>query len=265
MPRLFIKIILMLKAKELFTHSTTYSLKYDFSSKIVCGHCNSTYVRRQGTKRKDGTTPIYWKCYQQVDEKDFCKESKFIREDVLKSMFVELYNLIVKNKHNTKDKLLNAIKSTLKEENYQKEIDKLNIELDKYNSKLSKLVDMQLDGIIDKDIYIKKEQEIKIQITDIENKITELLTLKNTNNDISSKIKEIEKIMNEPTSIKEFDKETFDSIVERIILGETDENGNSNPNVVRFILKTGKEYKCENNRIDTSVSFGSYKRFSKVI
>ena len=50
---------------------------------------------------------------------------------------------------------------------------------------------MQLDGSIDKDIYIKKEQEIKIQITDIENKITELLTLKNTNNDISSKIKEI--------------------------------------------------------------------------
>jgi len=246
-------------------HKTTYSLKYDFSSKIVCGHCNSTYVRRQGTKRKDGTAPIYWKCYQQVDEKDFCKDSKFIREDVLKSMFVELYNLIVKNKHKTKDKLLNAIKSTLKEENYQKEIDKLNIELDKYNNKLSKLVDMQLDGIIDEDIYIKKEQEIKIQITEIETKITELLTLKNTNNDISNKIKEIEKIMNEPTSIKEFDKETFDSIVERIILGEIDEDGNSNPNVVRFILKTGKEYKCENNGIDTSVSFGSYKRYSKVI
>jgi len=246
-------------------HKTTYSLKYDFSSKIVCGHCNSTYVRRQGTKRKDGTAPIYWKCYQQVDEKDFCKDSKFIREDVLKSMFVELYNLIVKNKHKTKDKLLNAIKSTLKEENYQKEIDKLNIELDKYNNKLSKLVDMQLDGIIDEDIYIKKEQEIKIQITEIETKITELLTLKNTNNDISNKIKEIEKIMNEPTSIKEFDKETFDSIVERIILGEIDEDGNSNPNVVRFILKTGKEYKCENNGIDTSVSFGSYKRYSKTI
>ena len=246
-------------------HKTTYSLKYDFSSKIVCGHCNSTYVRRQGTKRKDGTAPIYWKCYQQVDEKDFCKDSKFIREDVLKSMFVELYNLIVKNKHKTKDKLLNAIKGTLKEENYQKEIEKLNIELDKYNSKLSKLVDMQLDGIIDKDIYMKKEQEIKLQITDIETKITELLNLKNTNNDISNKIKVIEKIMNEPTSLKEFDKETFDSIVERIILGEIEENGNSNPNVVRFILKTGTEYKCENNGIDTSVSFGSYKRFSKII
>ena len=124
---------------------------------------------------------------------------------------------------------------------------------------------MQIDGNIDKDIQIKKEQEIKLQITEIETKITELSNLKNTNNDISNKIKEIEKIMNEPTSIKEFDKETFDSIVERIILGEIDEDGNSNHNVVRFILKTGKEYKCENNGIDTSVSFGNYKRFSKIV
>ena len=69
--------------------------------------------------------------------------------------------------------------------------------------------------------------------------------------------------MNEPTSIKEFDKETFDSIVERVILGAIDENGNSNPNVVRFILKTGEEYKDKNNGIDTSMSFGSYKRFSQ--
>lgn len=238
-------------------HKTTYSLKYDFSSKIVCGHCNSTYVRRQGTKRKDGTAPIYWKCFQQVDEKRYCEHSVVMREDVLKNMFVELYNLIVKNKHKTKEKLLDVIKSTLKEENYQKEIDKLRIELDKLNTKLSKLVDMQLDGVIDKDIYVKKEQEIKSQLTDIEEKINNLENIKNTNNNMTKKIKEIEKIVNAPTCIKEFDKETFDSIVERIIIGEDDNDSN----VVRFILKTGMEYKCkENNRIDTSVSFGSYKR-----
>ena len=242
-------------------HKTTYSLKYDFSSKIVCGHCNSTYVRRQGTKRKDGTAPIYWKCFQQVDEKRYCEHSVVMREDVLKNMFVELYNLIVKNKHKTKEKLLDAIKSTLKEENYQKDIDKLNVELDKLNTKLSKLVDMQLDGVIDKDIYVKKEQDIKSQITDIEEKINNLENIKNTNNNMTKKIKEIEKIVNAPTCIKEFDKETFDSIVERIIIGED----SNDSNVVRFILKTGMEYKCENNRIDTSVSFGSYKRCCKTL
>lgn len=243
-------------------HRTTYSLKYDFSSKIVCGHCNSTYVRRQGTKRKDGSALIYWKCFQQVDEKRYCKKSKFIRDDVLKDMFVELYNLIVINKHQTKEKLLEAIKSTLKENNYQKDIDKLSVDLDKLNTKLSKLVDMKLEGIIDKDTYLKKEKEIKMQITELEEKITNLQNQENTNNNIAKKIKEIEKIVNAPTSLKEFDKEVFDSIVERIVIGED----GSDEQVIRFILKTGVEYKCkENSRIDTNVSFGNYKRFSKII
>jgi len=237
----------------------TNSLKYDFSSKIVCGHCNSTYVRRQGTKSKDGTAPIYWKCFQQVDEKRYCEKSKFIRDDVLKDMFVELYNLIVINKHQTKEKLLEAIKSTLKENNYQKDIDKLSVDLDKLNIKLSKLVDMKLEEIIDKDTYIKKEKEIKMQITELEEKITNLQNQENTNNNIAKKIKEIEKIVNAPTSLKEFDKEVFDSIVERIIIGED----GSDEQVIRFILKTGVEYKCkENSRIDTNVSFGNYKRYS---
>ena len=246
-------------------HKTTHSLKYDFSSKIVCGFCNSTYVRRPGTKRKDGSFPVYWKCYQKVDEKDFCKESKFIREDVLKNMFLELYNSIVQNKHKTRDKLLKAIKTVLKDENYQKEINKLDIDLKNLNDKLSKLVDMKLDNIIDKDIYLKKEQEIKLKINEFEIKKEELLNLKNKNSNISDKIKKIEKIVDEPVMLKEFDKETFDSIIERIIIGEVDENGNSNSDTVRFILKTGEEYKCENNGIDTSVSFGSYKRFSQTL
>ena len=243
-------------------HKTVYSLKYDFSSKIVCGNCNSTYVKRQGTKRKDGSAPIYWKCFQQVDEKRYCEKSKFILDDVLKNMFVELYNLIVMNKHRTKEKLLEAIKGNLKEENYQKEIGKLNNELDKLNVRLSKLVDMKLEGIIDKDTYIKKEKEIKNQISDLEEKIVSYQNQENTNNIVAKKIKEIEKIVNVPACLKEFDKETFDSIVERIIIGED----GSDEQVVRFILKTGVEYKCkENERIDTSVSFGNYKRFSKTL
>ena len=121
---------------------------------------------------------------------------------------------------------------------------------------------MNLDGIIDKETYMKKEKEIKLQISNIEDKITELKNQKDINNNISNKIKEIENIVNAPTCLKEFDKETFDSIVERIIIGEDD----NNKQVVRFVLKTGIEYKCkENNRIDTGVSFGSYKRFSEII
>ena len=31
-------------------------------------------------------------------------------------------------------------------------------------------------------------------------------------------------------------------MIDKIIVGEIDENGNKNPNVIKFILKTGKNY-----------------------
>ena len=107
----------------------------------------------------------------------------------------------------------------------------------------------------------KKHKNLKTKISEMEDKKEELLNLKNTNNTLSKRIIEIEKIVNAPTTIKEFDKETFNSIIDKIIIGEKNVDGN-NSNVVRFILKTGAEYKCENNGINTSVSFGTYKRFS---
>ncbi len=54
-------------------------------------------------------------------------------------------------------------------------------------------------------------------------------------------------VLDEPKTIKEFDREIFDNLVEKIIIGEKDENNNINPNTIRFILKIGTEYKYEIN------------------
>lgn len=64
------------------------------------------------------------------------------------------------------------------------------------------------------------------------------------------KLKEIEKIINEPTILTEFNREIFDTIVDKIVVGEVSETGEVKPNVIRFILRTGKEYKTiiNNNR-----------------
>lgn len=71
--------------------------------------------------------------------------------------------------------------------------------------------------------------------------------IKSNNKNISNQLKEIEKVLNAPKTIKDFDDETFNSLVEKIIVGEKDENGNINPNVIRFILKIGTEYTYQIN------------------
>ena len=116
-------------------------------------------------------------CYQRVYDKKDCKDSRYIREDILERMFIEIYNNIVKNKHKTKELLLNTIKNVINDNNYQKSIN------------------------------------------------------------------EIEKIINVPCTLTEFDENTFENFVEKIVVGEVLQNGEKDPNVIRFILKTGSEFK----------------------
>ena len=46
----------------------------------------------------------------------------------------------------------------------------------------------------------------------------------------------------------EFDKDVFELMIEKVIIGEKEENGDVNPRVITFILKSGNEIKCEDNK-----------------
>ena len=81
----------------------------------------------------------------------------------------------------------------------------------------------------------------------IKEQITEYELINSANKNISKRLSQIEKILDEPKTIKEFDREIFDNLVEKIIIGEKDEKDNINPNTIRFILKIGTEYKYEIN------------------
>lgn len=46
----------------------------------------------------------------------------------------------------------------------------------------------------------------------------------------------------------EFDKDVFELMIEKVIIGEKEQNGDVNPRVITFILKSGNEIKCEDNK-----------------
>lgn len=249
-------------------HPTNYSKRYPFSSKITCGFCGTTYVRRHGSKKKDGTIPYYWMCYQRVYDKKDCKDSRYIREDILERMFIELYNNIVKNKHKTKELLLNTIKGFINDNDYQKSINEIENNKKVLQDKLLKLVDMRLDNSITKEVYDLKEAEIKTKLSNLDVELKELQKLNDDNKNISTKIKEIEKIINVPCTLTEFDENTFENFVEKIVVGEVLQNGEKDPNVIRFILKTGSEFKIALTSQDVktqNVSFGSQQRTYKTM
>lgn len=46
----------------------------------------------------------------------------------------------------------------------------------------------------------------------------------------------------------EFDKDFFELMIEKVIIGEKEENGKTNPRVITFILKSGNKIKCKEDK-----------------
>ena len=176
-------------------HSKHYCYRYTFSSKIECGICGSNYVHRISCNQK-GKKYFYWSCYNKVTLKEKCPKSLTIREDILKEMFIEVYNSITTQKHKTRDRLIKAIKETITSEDNKKELSKLYSEVQTLQKRLSNLIDLKLDNIENKDVYNEKEEEISNKIKMLNEQI-ELLEYK----DISKRLKDIEKIINEAAYI----------------------------------------------------------------
>ena len=157
-------------------------------------------------------------------------------------MFVELYNKLNEERTTNNINLLSAIKKMTEETGFEKDIKRLENEKLKLNDRLSNLVDMKLDKIIDNDSYIKKEKELLSKIDEVSKKLnTYKSEIINKDRQIK-RLNKIEEVINTTPRLEEFNEECFKNLIDKIIVGEIDENGNKNSNVIKFILKTGKNY-----------------------
>ena len=73
-----------------------------------------------------------------------------------------LYNNIVKNRHKTKEVLLQAIKEVVNDNDYQDKLNNLNNQKLTIEQRLSKIIDMEIDNtdIDRKELFMKKEKEL---------------------------------------------------------------------------------------------------------
>lgn len=224
------------------TDYSKYSLRYPFSSKIICGYCGAIFTRKMGRVKQDGTRTPYWACQRRAQERYDCEDSKFIRESLLQEIFVELYNKLNEERTTNNINLLSAIKKMTEETVFEKDIKRLENEKVKLNDRLSNLVDMKLDNIIDNDTYVKKEKELLNKIDEVSEKLNSYKSEIINKDKQIKRLNKIEEVINTTPRLEEFNEDCFKNLIDKIIVGEIDENGNKNPNVIKFILKTGKNY-----------------------
>jgi len=125
---------------------------------------------------------------------------------------------------------------------------------------------MKLDDYENKNAYTSKENEINEKIKKINEEINKYETSVINNKSIVKQLDIVEKVFEEQKNIKEFDEIIFENLVEKIIIGEVDKDGNINENVIYFILKIGSNYKYEiektNNNQSVSFRTNNLEKFS---
>ena len=109
------------------------------------------------------------------------------------------------------------------------------------DTKRAKLVDMRLEEIIDKETYEQKYFDLSSQIDQLQKQREDLQQSAETESTMKRRISEFRKTLEQNEVLNTFDRYVFESIVEKVIVGGYDENGNKDPSMLTFIYKTGFE------------------------
>ena len=216
-----------------------YSRQYPFSSKIYCAFCGSVFSRRNwyaGTEREKRV----WACAVSVKEgKKECPDSTSIIEQELEQAFVEAFRLMCSDNKDIISEFIQRVESTLNENSYTKELVKADKAVASLNAKVDKLLDTYLNNSISKERYDSKHMELLAELEEAEQRQQELYSAVKDDSQLKKRISEFKKVLEQNNAVTEFDPAVFESVIEKIIIGETDEDGNKDPYKITFVFKTG--------------------------
>ena len=213
------------------------SRKFALSSRMVCGFCGSVLSRRSLYSNKKQTMPS-WLCQISFKKgKEFCKESKIIKEEIVENAFLDVYRLITNNNKLVVDDFVKNMKKSMQDNNSQIKLQKLQNQLENIENKSQSLIEFLLNGIIDKESYQKQKEQYDIKIENIQKEIESLNLVIEDKENIETGISKFKELLDTNIKLEEFDKDIFNALIDYIIVGGYDEKGNPDPYLLRFICK----------------------------
>lgn len=231
-----------------------YSRKYAFSCMLECAFCGGTLTRRSwhsGTNH----SKVVWQCVVSTKRgKKYCEHSKGIPEKVIEGAFVESYKKLCGNNKEVLEEFLMRLSNTLNESNVEKEFLEIEKQIDVLDKKRKKLIDMRLEEIIDKESYEEKYDDLTVEIKKLSKKKQTLKASLINENTIKARIKEFRKTLERNEVLEKFDRYVFESIVDKVIVGTTNEDGTVDPYKITFVYKTGFDDKQDGNKFRNNKS-----------
>ena len=216
-----------------------FSRQYAFSCMLECGYCGGNLSRRRWHSNSKYKKTI-WQCAKATkDGKRFCPDSKGIPEQVIEEAFVESYRMLCRDNKDVLEEFLKRTEKALGENSAEDQLNKLQKRIDNLSYKRKKLLDNYLNGVVQQDIYEETDVSLKRDLSNEKAKLEYLQQQLDEESSLQRRIADFKKALSQNEVLEEFDRGIFESIIEKVIVGGYDENGEKDPYKITFIYKTG--------------------------
>ena len=220
-------------------------VKYPLSGMMKCGYCGNTYTRRAMYNKSDNIA--IWNCWLSTKgSREQCPNSRMLRETTILNAFVDGYHILCNTNEENIESLFNNVTKYVNANNYQGKINQLKTQIYNIEQRKKRLVDVMLDGTIDKPTYTEKVEQFNKKIERLYKEINQYELLCEDDNKIENGISKIKEMIKNNNILEGFDEEVFKSLVDYIIIGGYD-NGKITEYMIRFICKTKFNFTVRNN------------------
>ena len=237
-----------------------YTRQFTFSSMLECGYCGHKLSRR--TRHQTTTTkkPV-WQCMNVIKNGiSSCPNCKAIDEVIIENAFVDAFQLLADNFDDVLDSVLNTIEDVLKDDTELKRVKQLEKDISSIETKKSRLTDLLIDGKIEQEDYDEKKLSFQRKLHQMTEEKAYLEENIGQQKNISKRMDQLRKTLENEDILDEFDRIVFESIVEKVIVGGYDENGNPSPYKLTFVLKCNQDLKVK----DAKAEYRSKQKVKKV-
>ena len=214
-----------------------YTKKYAFSSMCECGFCGTKFTRRTLHSGSKYETPV-WYCRNAANKgKHNCPNSKSMRESILENAFLEAYKLLAGSFDDVIDSVIDTIEGISTNNEDIGRLKKEQKALDNLEQPRKRLTDLYLDEEISKEAYDEKYEELTMKIQKAKESIRILQDNVSNQKNVSKRMSSLKKALADGDILDEFDRVVFESIVEKVIVGETNDDGTVDPFKLTFVMK----------------------------
>lgn len=216
---------------------TKYARKFAFSSMCECGFCGTNLTRRSHHQDTQHKKPV-WKCRVATNKGiENCPNSKAIDESIIENAFLEMFGLLADNFDDVLESVLSSVEETISKDESSGRLKQVEKDIASLEKKQNKLTDMMLDDKISKEAYDEKyaELEHKLKKANDEKNVLSQNVLSQKN--IQNRMRELRTKLAGADVLDKFDRVVFESIVQKVIVGEVAEDGTVDPYKLTFVLK----------------------------